>query len=158
MRGAGSWDHWVFFTLCVLCFFSSFIWNLSYQAFFNSKCWRIMGLKWFVCVFIFSQLILQMCVEELWCFSFVVEGDESLRLCFAFCSSSPHPFLPLFYCTNWHAVQNTAEVLTSIHILICSQSLTSIDLCIGPWAKPIRIHSLSRNWATWFLSYINTVM
>lgn len=55
------WDHWVFFTLCVLHFFSSLIWNLSYQAFFNSKWWRIMGLKWFVCVFMFSQLILWMC-------------------------------------------------------------------------------------------------
>lgn len=158
MRGAGSWDHWVFFTLCVLCFFSSLIWNLSYQAFFNSKCWRIMGLKWFVCVFMFSQLILQMCVWRNCDVFLLLWKEMKVWDYFLLFVLPPHHFLPLFYCTNWNAVQNSAEVLTSIHILICSQSLTSIDLCIGPSAKPIRIHSLSRNWATWFLSYINTVM
>lgn len=32
------------------------------KLFFNCKCWRVMGLKWFVCIFMFSQLVLQMCV------------------------------------------------------------------------------------------------
>lgn len=98
--------HCVYCTSLVLSFETSHI-----KLFFNSKCWRIMGLKWFVCVFMFSQLILRMC-EWRNCDVFLLLWKEMKVWDYFLLFVLPPPLLPLFYCTNWNAVQNSVGLLT----------------------------------------------
>lgn len=109
----------VFFTLCVLCLFSSLIWSLLYKAFFKLQILENNGIEVVcVCIYVFTTNFTNVLVKELWCFSFVVE-DESLRLFLAFVLLFCFIFLlPHFYCTNWNTVQSSAELLTIMYFLL----------------------------------------
>lgn len=103
------WDHWVFFfILCILCCLILSFKTFCIKPFFNCKSWRrIRRLKWCLYIFMFSQLILQMCVGR--------AGDSCLLLwkemkiwdyfCFWFGWGF---FWPPLYCANWNVIQNGA--------------------------------------------------
>lgn len=102
-----------FFSLCCMCCAGLI---LSFETsciklFLNCKCWRVMGLKWFVYLCMFSQLILQMYVWRN-CDGFLLLWKE-MEVWDYFCFCSFFSLLPLFcYYTNWKSVQNSAELLT----------------------------------------------
>lgn len=124
---------------------------LSFKAsciklFLNCKSWRrIRRLKWFAYIFMFSQLT-NVCRDGWWWLSFVVERDESLRLFLLFFSFFFTSFSlsyklecsPEWCCAlpgKWYCLNQS--IFPSV---VCP--LTSVDVCIGPSAKPMGIHNL----------------
>lgn len=148
MRGVGSLGPlgFLLYTVCIVLVLILSLKTSCIKLFLNCKSWRrIRRLKWFVYIFMFSQLA-NVCREGWWWLSFAVERDESLRLflllfSFFFTSSSLLYKLecsPEWCCAlpgKWYCLNQS--IFPSV---VCP--LTSVDVCIGPSAKPMGIHNL----------------